>query len=301
MIRTTTAHAGSVLLAALLAMLTASSADAISLGQLDDFEDGTTQNWVIGVGGLGTPSNVSTGGPDGVDDGFVQYDSNGGRTAGRMVFFNETQWTGDYLSAGVTEISADVNVLSTEFPSPLNFLNLRVAFGTGINANTGTWFVSTESIDIEAGTGWHSVTFPIDESSLTRVVGEGSYDDLFGSVGVMRILSSSSPSSKGDVLTASLGVDNLLAGPAVQAVDGDFNGDGVVDNGDLSLLLGNWGSPTVPAEWINGFTTPVDNDELSALLGNWGFGTSTSVPEPAAALLAGLGAGVLVRRRSVTC
>ncbi|TWT47715.1 hypothetical protein [Botrimarina hoheduenensis] len=71
------------------------------------------------------------------------------------------------------------------------------------------------------------------------------------------------------------------------AVDGDFNGDGKVDNGDLNLLLGSWGSPTVPASWINGFTSPVDNGELNALLGNWGFGVAgaAAVPEPTAVLI----------------
>ncbi|TWT48897.1 hypothetical protein [Botrimarina hoheduenensis] len=81
------------------------------------------------------------------------------------------------------------------------------------------------------------------------------------------------------------------------AVPGDFNGDGKVDNGDLNLLLGNWGSPTVPVEWINGFETPVDNGELNALLGNWGFGVGVAVPEPASALLAALACGLVARRR----
>lgn len=81
-------------------------------------------------------------------------------------------------------------------------------------------------------------------------------------------------------------------------LDGDFNGDGRVDNGDLNLLLGSWGDATVPPEWINGFTAPVDNGELNALLGDWGAGTSVAVPEPTAliVLLTGLGA-TRARRR----
>lgn len=80
---------------------------------------------------------------------------------------------------------------------------------------------------------------------------------------------------------------------------GDFNGDGFVDNGDLSLLLGSWGDSTVPAEWINSFDTPVDNGELSALLGDWGFGVA-AVPEPASAmmLLAVVAASTVTCRRA---
>ncbi|TWT48290.1 PEP-CTERM sorting domain-containing protein [Botrimarina hoheduenensis] len=86
-------------------------------------------------------------------------------------------------------------------------------------------------------------------------------------------------------------------GAVVEPVQGDFNGDGKVDNGDLNLLLGNWGSATVPGTWVNGFTAPVDNGELNALLGNWGFGVGVAVPEPASALLLGLAAAAVTARR----
>lgn len=88
----------------------------------------------------------------------------------------------------------------------------------------------------------------------------------------------------------------LAGGPAVE---GDFNGDGQVDNGDLNLLLGSWGDSTVPPEWINGFTAPVDNGELNALLGNWGFGVSAAVPEPVGVLgwIVAMAMGGRLRRR----
>ncbi|TWT43362.1 hypothetical protein [Botrimarina hoheduenensis] len=94
--------------------------------------------------------------------------------------------------------------------------------------------------------------------------------------------------------------DNLVLseGDVVALNPGDFNGDGKVDNGDLNLLLGNWGSPTVPGSWINGFSSPVDNGELNNLLGNWGFGVGVAVPEPTAALLGLIAlAGVATRNR----
>lgn len=81
------------------------------------------------------------------------------------------------------------------------------------------------------------------------------------------------------------------------ALAGDFNGDGLVDNGDLNLLLGNWGSSSVPSEWVNGLSGTVDNEELNALLANWGTGSSTAVPEPATGLFLLVALAACPRRR----
>ncbi|MEO1498235.1 MAG: PEP-CTERM sorting domain-containing protein [Planctomycetota bacterium] len=97
--------------------------------------------------------------------------------------------------------------------------------------------------------------------------------------------------------------DNLIVtlDGGSEPIEGDFNGDGTVDNTDLNLLLNNWGEPvaSVDPAWVNGLLAPgVDNEELNALLNNWGFGTGSTVPEPttlAVALLAA--AGLATRRR----
>ncbi|TWT46605.1 hypothetical protein [Botrimarina hoheduenensis] len=68
--------------------------------------------------------------------------------------------------------------------------------------------------------------------------------------------------------------------------DGDFNYNGVVDNGDLNLLLSRWGQTTVPPEWVNGFVDGlVDYQEANALLRSWAFGAGISIPEPASLAL----------------
>lgn len=84
----------------------------------------------------------------------------------------------------------------------------------------------------------------------------------------------------------------LYQSAIVGPLAGDFNNNGAVENGDLTLLLNNWGAavPPVPAGWTGDQpTTPaIDNSELTALLNNWGntagagagvLGT-TAVPEP---------------------
>ena len=72
---------------------------------------------------------------------------------------------------------------------------------------------------------------------------------------------------------------------------GDYNGNGQVEQGDLDLVLLNWGSDTVPAEWTNEPPTgAVDQEELDAVLLNWGsgapLGAASGVPEPGSLVLA---------------
>lgn len=184
----------------------AAPAWAISFGQFDDFQDLTTQNWRIGIDGLGLPANVPTGGPAGPGDAYLRSTSGG--FPPRMVIFNIEQWRGDYLAAGVTSITADViNLGGTT-------LNLRVAFGDTPDASGGGWFSSTTAFVLEPDSGWQSITFPITEADMTDIYGGPSFDTVMSNVGAMRILSSETPSSRGDVMTAAMGVDNITALPA---------------------------------------------------------------------------------------
>lgn len=110
-----------------------------------------------------------------------------------------------------------------------------------------------------------------------------------------------------DVFTVS---SNTAAGTTTLAVNllqkGDFNGDGVVDQEDLTLVLANWGRwvGAVEGDMTGVEGDLVDQQELSALLENWGAGTETPVgaatvvPEPAGAavLLTGAASLGLVRR-----
>jgi hypothetical protein len=79
---------------------------------------------------------------------------------------------------------------------------------------------------------------------------------------------------------------------------GDYNGNGLVEQGDLDLVLGNWGTqtPPIPPTWTNDPPSGlVDQQELDRVLGNWGRSGAasvrastvgaTGVPEPGAAML----------------
>ncbi|MEM8782564.1 MAG: hypothetical protein AAGE65_06850 [Planctomycetota bacterium] len=88
---------------------------------------------------------------------------------------------------------------------------------------------------------------------------------------------------------------------------GDFNDSGQVEQGDLNLVLNNWGGQRgFPSgdDWANaiGFATDlVDQEELNAVLNNWGDTNAPSlqgfsVPEPSIAPLAAMALGLLNRR-----
>lgn len=73
---------------------------------------------------------------------------------------------------------------------------------------------------------------------------------------------------------------------------GDYNNNGLVEQQDLDLVLGNWGqsAATPPALWTNYLPTGnIDQDELDRVLGNWGNTTAAvetaAVPEPSSAAL----------------
>ncbi|MEM1026908.1 MAG: LamG-like jellyroll fold domain-containing protein [Planctomycetota bacterium] len=102
----------------------------------------------------------------------------------------------------------------------------------------------------------------------------------------------------------------VLAGLISPSLAGDFNDNGQVEQGDLNLVLTNWGqdaSSAPPDGWNNtdGLSGVVDQEELNAVLTNWGGSTSPSlqgfaVPEPAALAAIGVLFGLNVRRRDAS-
>jgi len=79
-----------------------------------------------------------------------------------------------------------------------------------------------------------------------------------------------------DVLSASVGDNNIAwyENLGLRA-NGDANGDGLVDDNDLSLLLVHWGRDVTDGRnggWDKGEfrgSAPVNDDDLSLLLANW--------------------------------
>ncbi|MEM8494540.1 MAG: hypothetical protein AAF663_04040, partial [Planctomycetota bacterium] len=85
---------------------------------------------------------------------------------------------------------------------------------------------------------------------------------------------------------------------------GDYNDSGSVEQGDLNLVLNNWGTNRTFSDpgGTTFATLPVDQEELNLVLNNWGSVATPpqlngiAVPEPSSAAFA-LIAGVLLRKR----
>jgi len=200
-----------------------STAFAIDVGDIDDFEDGSTQGWRKGAVSTMPPTNIATGGPSGQNDNYLQVLSTGGVGAdSRLAVFKRTKWTGDYLAAGVTEISMHFRNTGN------SMLFMRIALNGGVGV--GSWYAASQAFELPPGGNWAEASFSISESDLSLVPGTGtqSYAAVLSNVTEMRIVSSQSgPNFRGDTVAATLGVDDIEAKGAV-----DSDGDGVPDNED---------------------------------------------------------------------
>lgn len=192
--RTTTRAAG--LVAA--ALLWAGAATAITLGQSDDFDGGSTNGWSSGVAHPAPPVGVPDGGPGGDGDGWLQLTALGGFGAGgKLVAFAGPQWLGDWLAAGVTAIRMDVRNAGPED------LELRLLLaGPGVSA------ISADAVVVAAGVDWTAVVFDLRPEALT-----GQPLLALADVQDLRLFHAAAPLYPGDPVQAVLGIDRVTAVP----------------------------------------------------------------------------------------
>jgi len=182
---------------------------AVVPNQVDNFQDGTTQNWTSGSSNPIQPA-VLSGGFAGSSDKFLRIVSNGSSGAGgKLVFFNMSQWSGNYISANIGNISMRVKNSGT---SPLI---LRLAFN-----GTAGWFVSTNPINLPVDSAWKLISFPIHPANLT---GTGDATSTLSAVTTMRILHNSTANFVGEPIIGQLDVDDITA-VAVTDIGGENPG-----------------------------------------------------------------------------
>lgn len=177
----------------------------VTLGQVDNFQSLDTSGWTMGLNSIMLPTVISSGGPQGGDDAWLEVISTGGTKANsKMITFNAQQWTGNYVAGGVTAITAQMADFG---PSPLY---MRIA----IQDNFGSEYGSTSAFMLPADGQWHQVTFDMTPAGLSLIQGGSSATQALSNVGVLRILSAqNAPSFMADTVQATLGIDDITAIP----------------------------------------------------------------------------------------
>jgi hypothetical protein len=207
-------------LVALLAVMSpAATAPVVAaplIGQVGTFEDGTTQGWAVdllGMGGHPTPPSNQTGGQGGADDNYLLLQSLGGSGAGSKLSAANfaPRWAGDYIAAGVTAISMDVNNLGQ------SDLFLRFGFEDPI-PGPPTNIAFTDAVFVPAGAGWMNIQFLVGPAHLTALI--GTVEQALANTTVVRLYHSDVPNFPNPVvsipaISALLGVDNITAVGAV--------------------------------------------------------------------------------------
>jgi hypothetical protein len=181
------------------------AAEAVTLGQVDDFQDGSTQGWGSGAINPNPPSNVPDVGPGGAGDRALQIVATGIIGAGsRLTAFNRTQWAGDYLANGIELIEMDVhNTGATN-------LELRLAINSAATTQPGLWFSTATSNAVLAASGWQTIAFSLAPADLTAITGVDVGATL-SAVTELRLTHSVLPGFQGDPIAAQLLVDNVTA------------------------------------------------------------------------------------------
>ena len=178
---------------------------AVSLGQLDTFQDGTTNGWTNG--GLATPvANIARGGPAGATDRTIQVTATGGGAGGRLTTFNFTTWTGNYIAAGITRIEVDLLNQSN--------VTLSIRFGFEFDLIQNAPGYLTAPMVLPVGSGWQHFSIAITPGAVIAVGAPSPYSTFFTNIQELRIINSAGTSNlNGDPVVGQLGIDNIRAVP----------------------------------------------------------------------------------------
>jgi hypothetical protein len=180
------------------------------IGQIDTFQNGTTDGWFAGGLGMGSvpaipPQVVANGGPQGTGDRYLQVTGIGGNGPGsKIAAINMTQWAGNYLTPGISGIAMDLkNFGSTD-------LTIRLLFEDPMLGPPLDQAVTTFGAFLPAGGGWTHAFFAIAPGSMTVL--SGSVTTLLSNTTLIRIIDSPTPTDAVSIVGV-LGIDNINAVP----------------------------------------------------------------------------------------
>lgn len=183
------------------------SAD-ISLSSMDNFSS-TSEGWFIGGVGV-SPTRQAGNGQDG-NPGYLSHFSDGGGSQGKWLMMTiQSDWLGNYTSAGVTAVSLWAGITAG------SDLGVRIAFD-----GPGGWFYSNAQI---VDTGWSQYTYQLTADQFTYASGSGgtaSFSDTMSGVTRFEIFGGNGSvgyRASGDLLQAgtsisTLAIDNIQVVP----------------------------------------------------------------------------------------
>jgi hypothetical protein len=195
-----------------LGSVLSTKAGAVTITQVDTFEDGTTQGWGVGAGPSPTPPvNVADGGPGGTGDNYLLLTATGGNGPGsKLGAFNTAQWAGDYIAAGITQIGMQVKNFGPQD------VYLRLLFADPTGGPPSNIAFTTNAILAQAGADWNFVVFDVSSAALTA--GLGSVEQALSNATELRIfhnpVAAFPPPPVGPpAVNAQLGIDDIRAVP----------------------------------------------------------------------------------------
>ncbi len=194
-----------LVLLGLFLLIASTRAEAVTLGQLDDFQDGTRMGWSHGL--PDNLVNVPNGGPLGAGDNYLRLISDGNGSGGRLTTFNIQQWLGNYIAAGVNRIEIDlINQGNVS-------LSIRFAFKSQNSQNVPGYL--SPAMILPVGSGWQHFSIAITAATMIPVGGPAAFNTFFSSgIGDARIINAVGTSNlNGDFVVGQLGIDNIRAVP----------------------------------------------------------------------------------------
>jgi hypothetical protein len=195
-----------VLLVAPLVLAFAQVGECVTLNQVDTFQ-GSTNNWTDGHAGDNL-AVIANGGPNGAGDSYLQVSSGSAGGEPRLITFNQSQWTGNYIAAHVKSISMELKNFG------FSTLPIRIAIRNQTGSAAVPGYSSTNAFMLPADGNWHLALFKLDTSNMTPVgLGLPPLSTELLTVKDFRLLSAGQPAIIGDVISARIGVDDITAVP----------------------------------------------------------------------------------------
>jgi len=218
------------------------------------------------------------------------------------------------LDTGVVNLAAGSQAATLQFAEPLVNgpgpdlivfeLASTIPFQVALDETVGVVLDTSWGDEVARAdfTQWSATNGPptnIDELEDGRFEHNGDFSDS-GIVGVVIDLNELGVAPLDEVTTLHFGsfwLDSAFDPVLILGIDsapnlpGDYNNNGQVEQGDLNLVLLNWGSDVVPNGWVTDLPTgAIDQEELNKVLLGWGntapvAAAAGAVPEPTTLLM----------------